>query len=195
MPLAGYRGNTSNISYQGEYGLYWSSSPRGSNLPYNARHLSLKSSNVYTDSSYRTFAFPVRCFADEYVEPDSTWTVETGTLWSAGIFYNATLWLISVTNGTDKSITMKDKNEWATVVYNNWDTLSESNCGKYFQRWNYYGFPFTWTVTTSSTAISTTWYGNDNPYSSSTFITWDDRSSPSNDNLRANSKEEYFVIE
>jgi hypothetical protein len=139
----------------------------------------------------------VRLFLDEYIEPDNTRTVEYWTLWSAWIFHNATLWLISVTNWTDKSITMYDKNVGATTVYNDGDTLTEANMGKLFQWWNYYWFPSTWTVSKkSSTMVNTTWYGGNNSYSSDTFITWnDDRSNPSNDNLRADSWENYFVIE
>jgi hypothetical protein len=133
-----------------------------------------------------------------YVEPNNTWTVVAGSLGSAGIFYNATLWLISVTNGTDKRITMKDKNEWATTVYNDWDTLTQANMGNYYQWGNYYGFPSTGSVSlTSSTKVNTTGYGWSNPYSSSTFIlsasTNTDWSNPSNDNLWSDSSDEYFV--
>lgn len=197
MPFVGYRdlSNTSLYS-QGSSGYYLSSSPHGSD-PSTALNLFL-SSYVNADSNVlRSVGASVRLFLDEYIEPDNTRTVEAWTLWDAWIFHNTDLWVISVTNWTDKSITMYDKNVWATVVYNNWDTLTETNMGKMFQWWNYYWFPSTWTISkTSSTQVDTTWYWWTNPYSSDTFITWNyDRSNPSNNNLRTDSKEEYFVIE
>ena len=63
-----------------------------------------------------------------------------------------------------------DKNLWATTVWNSWDTLSEANCWKYYQRWNNYWFPRTWTVTTSSTQVDASTYWPWNYYSSNTFI-------------------------
>lgn len=102
---------------------------------------------------------------------------------TAGIYHNAGLWLISLSSDWANWITIADKNLWATTVYNSWDTLSESNCGKYYQWGNNYGFPYTWSVTTSWTAINASTYWPSNPYSSSTYITaysWD---SSNNSNL------------
>lgn len=160
-------------------------------------YVSITDANVeFNDYTHRSFWYSVRLFLDDYITPDNTRTVEAWTLWSDWIFYNADLWVISVTNGSDKNITMYDKNVGATTVYNNWDALSESNCWKFFQRWNYYWFPYSWATTTSSTKVDTTWYWGSNPYSSSTFIAWFwDRSDPQNNNLWTDSKEEYFVIE
>lgn len=192
MPFTGDRRGSGSVVGLWDKATLWSSSLSGN----DAYYLSINSSNFNVTHSYRSFGFGVRCFKDEYVNPDNTWTVEAGTLWGAGIFHNSTLWLISVTNGSDKNITMKDKNEWATVVYNDGDTLSESNCWKYYQRWNYYWFQFTWTLPkTSSTKVNTTWYGGSNPYYSDTFINApsSDWSNPSNDNLRANSSSAYFT--
>lgn len=193
IPFTGDRRGSGSVTGQGNNASLWSSSLSGN----DAYYLSINSSNSTVTHSYRSFGFCVRCLRDEYVNPDNTWTVEAGTLWGAGIFHNSTLWLISLTNGSDKNITIKDKNEWATVVYNDGDTLSESNCWKYYQRWNYYWFPFTWTVTTSSTKVNTTWYGGSNPYYGDTFINApsSDWSNPKNDNLRADSWDEYFVIQ
>ena len=102
----------------------------------------------------------------------------------AWVFYNSILWIISISADWATWLTIADKNIWATTVYNNWDALSESNCGWYFQRWNNYMFPFTWTVTTSPTQVDASNYGPWNYYSSSTFIPWDmDWSSVQNDNL------------
>ena len=68
-------------------------------------------------------------------------------------------------------ITIADKNLWATTVWNNWDTLSEANCWKYYQRWNNYWFPFTWSVTTSSTKVDASSYWPWNYYSRNVFVT------------------------
>lgn len=197
MPQAWSRRYNGNTQYQNSYGTYRSSTSYQSVSGTAYCFLDNGSSiNVLWYSECAT-ALTIRLFKDTYIEPDSTWTVLGWTLWSAGIFYNSDLWVISLTNGSDKNITMLDKNEWATTVYNSWDTLSESNCWKYYQRWNYYWFPFTWTLPkTSTTRVDTTWYGWSNPYYSDTFITRSsspyDWSNPSNNNLRANSSSTYF---
>jgi len=85
------------------------------------------------------------------------------------IYHNATLWLISLSSDGSNWLTIADKNLWATQVYNSWDTLSEANCGKYFQWGNNYGFPFTWSVTTSGSQVNASNYWPWNYYSSSTF--------------------------
>jgi hypothetical protein len=49
-------------------------------------------------------------------------------------------------------------------------------------------FPFSWSITTSSSQVNTTWYWPWNYYSSSTFITQSSRPfnwiNPANNNLR-----------
>ena len=186
MPFVWYRRYTdATILNNGTSGSYWSVSPHWNANLNHAKYLSLTSSDVWVNSSdNRSNAFSLRAFKDTYVEPDNTWTVVEGSLDSAGIFHNTTLWLISVTNGTDKSITMKDKNEWATVVYNIWDILTEDNQWKLFQRWNNYWFNSKWTITkTSVETVDTSSYAP-STYSSDTFIIWsNDWSSPHNDNL------------
>lgn len=94
---------------------------------------------------------------------------------TAWIYHNADLWLISISSNWSSWLTIADKNLGATTVWNIWDTLSESNCWKYYQRWNNYWFPFTWTVTTSSTQVNASNYWPWNYYSSSTFITQSSR--------------------
>ena len=89
----------------------------------------------------------------------------------AWIYHNSTLWLISLSSDWQTWITIADKNLGATAVWNSWDALSQANCGKYYQRWNNYGFPFTWSVTTSSSKVNAQNYWPWNYYSSSTFIT------------------------
>ena len=100
------------------------------------------------------------------------------------IYHNSDLWLISLSSDWSNWITISDKNLWATQVWNSWDTLSEANAGKYYQWGNNYGFPFTWSVTTSSTQVDASNYWPWNYYSSSTFITKNPRDSSWNNNLR-----------
>ena len=99
------------------------------------------------------------------------------------IYHNSDLWLISLSSDWANWTTIADKNLWATTVYNSWDTLSEANCGKYYQRWNNYWFPRTWSVTTSSTAVNAWSYWPWNYYSSSTRINNGYRDSSHNGNL------------
>ena len=190
MPFAGYRSRSSaGIGSQGSNGRYWSSSPSESSTNHNnARYLWISSSSVGANySDPRTQGQSVRCFKDSFELPTSSWTVINGTLWGAWIFWNQTEWLISITDWTT-GYTIMDKNLWATTVYNDGDTLSGANCGKYYQWWNNYWFPFTWSVTTSSTQVDTSYYWPWNYYSSNTFIIrnddYRDWSNVQNNNLR-----------
>lgn len=112
------------------------------------------------------------------------WPQPITTAW---IYHNSDLWLISLSSDWINWITIADKNLWATQVRNDGDTLSEANCGKFYQWGNNYGFPFTWSVTTSSTQVNAQNYWPWNYYSSSTFIIRNsspyDWSSVKNDNL------------
>lgn len=105
----------------------------------------------------------------------------------AWIYHNATLGLISLSSDGSSWYTITDKNLGATTVYNQWDTLTDANCGKFYQRGNNYWFPHSWSVTTSSTRVNASNYWPWNYYSSSTFIKRTsspyDRSSVQNDNL------------
>lgn len=85
------------------------------------------------------------------------------------IYHNATLWLISISDW-QTGITITDKNLWATQVYNVWDTLSSSNCGYMYQRWNNYWFSSIGTISTTSTTVNTSSYSWQNPYSWSPFV-------------------------
>ena len=129
----------------------------------------------------------LRPFHDWFVVPNSNWTAIRSS-WDGWIFWNQTDWLISITSNGISGYTIADKNVWATVVYNNWNTLSEANCWKFFQWWNNYWFPYSWNITTSSTKVNTTWYWPGNYYYSSTFITnielWTSWMNPINPNLR-----------
>lgn len=99
------------------------------------------------------------------------------------IYHNSNLWLISLSSDWETWITIADKNLGATTIYNDGDTLSEANSGKYYQWGNNYGFPFSWSVTTSSTQVNAQNYWPWNYYNSSTFITWVAWDSSNNANL------------
>lgn len=187
MPYAWYRNYTnSNAAAQSTAWRYWActrlNARTTSTLAFGATFVTPQS-NANT-----SYGFSIRPFKNETVIPDSTWT--TLFDWSliatnAWIFHNTTDGIISISADWTNWITIADKNLWATVVYNDGDTLAETNCWWYFQWWNNYMFPFTWTVTTSSTQVDASNYWPWNWYSSSTFITWNpDWSSVQNDNLR-----------
>lgn len=123
-----------------------------------------------------------------YVTISNWWT--TLYNWSsvanwAWIFHNSALEIISMSSDWTTWKTIADKNLWATTVWNSWDTLSETNCGKYYQWWNNYWFPFTWSVTASSTQVDASSYWPWNYYSSDTFIKYSWRwDTTDNKNLR-----------
>ena len=116
----------------------------------------------------------IRAFKDNPIVPTSSWTVLYQWTWSAGIFRDSSLWLISLSSDWTTWITIQDKNLGATTVWNSGDTLSEANCWNVFQWWNNNPFPWTQssgTITTSSTTVSVAWYWPWNYYSSNTWIT------------------------
>lgn len=174
MPPAGYRRqNDGGVVSQGSRGDYRSCTVL-SNAQASFMQFTSSSFSPETASNKTTWV-SIRWFKNSAVVPDSSWTTlydwSSVAAW-AWIYYNATLWLISISWDGKKWYTIQDKNLWATVVYNSWDTLSETNCGYYYQRWNNYWFAFTWTLTTSSTRVNASSYWPWNYYSSSTFITW-----------------------
>jgi len=171
LPFAGSRFRLdSNVSGQGGSGHYWSSSRESAN---NAYYLYFYSTAIRPQYGYvRACGLSVRCFKNTPTIPTSSWTKLYWTsIESWWIFWSSTDWLISLSSNWTTWITIMDKNLWATTVWNSGDTLSEANCGYYYQRWNNYGFPRTWSVTTSSTQVDASTYWPWNYYSSSTFIT------------------------
>ena len=190
LPFAGDRDySTSNIDNQGSLGFYWSSPGSSAN---NAYRLYFGPSWVYPQNNGpRAYGVSVRCFKNEPINPISSW--EVLNRWRGWLYHTSWQWywiahnssegLISISSNWTDWITIADKNLWATTVWNSWDTLSEANCGKYYQRWNNYWFPRTWSVTTSSTQVDASNYWPWNYYNSSTFITGANRSSVRNDNL------------
>jgi hypothetical protein len=155
---------------QGTDGNYWSSSRYSAN---NAYRLKFNSTALNPqDNNQRTNGFSVRCFKNSPVVPMSSWTKLYWTsIEAGGIFWSSTDWLISLSSDGTTWITIADKNLWATTVWNSWDTLSEANCWKYYQRWNNYWFPRTWTIANQSTTqVDASSYWPWNYYSSDTFI-------------------------
>lgn len=88
------------------------------------------------------------------------------------IYHSASLWLISLSSDWSTWLTIADKNLWATQVFNKWDAYTAANCGYYYQWWNNYWFPRSWTVTTLRWQVNAGSYWPWNYYSSSTFRTW-----------------------
>lgn len=93
--------------------------------------------------------------------------VEAQPVTTAGIYHSPEQWLISLSSDWSNWITISDKNLWATQVWNDGDTLSEANCGKYYQWWNNYGFPFTWPLQYQWSKVSASWYWPNNYYNNS----------------------------
>lgn len=87
------------------------------------------------------------------------------------IYWNETAWLISLSGDGSTRYTIADKNLWATST----DTSSSASYWYYFQRWNCYGFPNSWSVSSSTTRVNINSYWPNNYYSSSTFIKQYDR--------------------
>lgn len=171
MPFAGYRSySSSSVSSQGTSANYWSSTRSSESYAYYFYADSTSINAQYT--TYPARAFSLRCFKDSPATPDSSWTVLYQWTWSAWVYRNSSLWLISISSDWTTWYTIQDKNLWATTVYNSWDTLSEANCGYYYQWWNNYWFPRTGTLTdTSWDMVDASAYWPWNYYSSSTFIT------------------------
>lgn len=95
-----------------------------------------------------------------YNDGDITYTDTNGKVFSG-------MWTITFTDG-EKSITMLDRNLWATAT-GTW----EDSYWYYFQWWNNYGF-LPWENEIDEERVDVTWYGRNNPYVSEKFIvnTW-----------------------
>ena len=184
MPLAWYREYLDGgVNLQWSSGYYWSSAPESSNTSFM---LFLNPPYAANTSAYTSRAdwCSIRPFKDTFVPPTTADWQYIIKEWDTWVYINLTEWLISVTSDLITGYTMMDRNLWATNIYSSWDTLSEANCWYYYQRWNNYWFTYSWSVTTSSTPVSTVWYWPTNPYSNSTFIIWNiDWSGAANDDL------------
>lgn len=81
---------------------------------------------------------------------------------SAGIYHNATLWLLSYSVNWTNWITIADKDLWASALYWQWYIYQRGN-NHWFTISNY-------SDSISTTRVNASQYSWDNPYSSSTFI-------------------------
>ena len=173
--------NYANIRERWSHGYYWSAD-RSNDPTSQAYYLLFFNGGVLASGSSK-FIWewsPVRAFKNTPAIPDNTWNIlydwSSIATW-AWVFHNPTLWLISASWDWTTRVTIADKNLWATTVYTVGDTLSETNCGYFYQWWNCYWFAGDGNIQkTSATAVTTTWYWPWNYYSSDTFITksaWD----------------------
>lgn len=105
------------------------------------------------------------------------WSRKIRPYYTAWIYWNPNIdwWVISISSNWEDWLTLADKNLWATTVYNYWDTMTEANCGKYYQWGNNYAFPFSWTPSLNTTKVDVSSYWPNNYYSNSTFrrVSWD----------------------
>lgn len=169
LPLSWYRANNNwSVSSQWTDAFYWCADWKASNNFY---------AFYFTDSRITPKQFnnqpngsSVRPFKNIPQVPNSSWITIYQWDWNSWIFHNPSEWLISISSDWITWITLSDKNVWATTVYNTWDTLSEANCWKYFQRWNNYWFPWTWSTTNINTQVNASSYWPWNYYSSDKFF-------------------------
>ena len=169
LPISGYRAQEYWSYYNGQV-YYWTSKVFNNSYLWQAYRISTYTADDVITTQGEATWWSIRPFHDWYVAPTSSWTTIRSS-WNGWIFWNQTDWLISITSNGVSGCTIADKNLWATTVYNNWNTLSEANCWKFYQRWNNYWFPFSWNVTTSSTKVTNANnYWPWNYYSSSTFV-------------------------
>ena len=117
---------------------------------------------------------PVRPIKDTPIKPDDSWVIIYD--WSsiaewAWIFWNQSLWLITVSSDWNSWWTIADKNLWATTVWNPWDAINDNNRWLMYQYWNNHWFSYSAQSKIVSWPIDVTWYWPWNRYDSDTFVT------------------------
>ena len=172
MPMCWMRNNPTSISNVGQWrsGWMWLSSYA---TTWQDRYSARQTRFEYIQNRYTCEWYVIRPMKNSFVIPDNNWTVINWVLWGAWIFWNQVDWIISITSDWNTGYTIADKNLWATVVYNNWDTYSEANCGRYYQWGNNYWFPWIWnteTILSTTNKPSVTWYWPWNYYYSDVFV-------------------------
>lgn len=184
MPYAGARESHNqwepgsvNTSWE-----YWSVNSTVNSYEAHAFYISDSTVDTTGQWTKKTEWCSIRPFKNIALVPDDTWRVLHQWSGSAWIFWNGNEWVISLSSDGINRISIADKNLWATAVYSYWDELTEANCWKYFQRWNNYGFSFSWELNISSTQVNATNYWP--YYNSDIYITWnnDENWSSSNNN-------------
>ena len=69
-------------------------------------------------------------------------------------------------------VPISDKNLGATVVWNQWDSVTDANCGYFYQWGNNYWFPHSWSLPATTTSqVNASAYWPSNPYSSNVYYT------------------------
>lgn len=148
----------------------WLSTSYGDNSAYGSQ---FQSWTLNADDNFsKGYWCQIRPFKNSSVVPTSSWTKMYWTSIAAWwIFWSASEWLISLSkNGTDW-ITISDKNLGATVVWNQWDSVTDANAWYFYQWGNNYWFPHSWSTATTNTQVNASNYWPSNPYSSSNFYT------------------------
>ena len=115
----------------------------------------------------------IRPFKDTPVIPDAQsqdWTQTYQWTWDAWVWHNATEWIISISADGTNWYTLADKNLWATVVYNTWDTVDVTNGGYLYQWWNCQEFPMETVTDTITWPVDPTGYGPGNYYFSDFIV-------------------------
>ena len=193
FPLAWYRDNNwlTNDWVRGYYLSSQSSSDSN-----RAVWIDFNESSIITTAQRvcKCYGSSIRLFKNTPAIPNSSRTELYQ--WSSGwwVYWNQSLWLISISANWQYWITLEDKNLGASQVYNYGDTLSEANCGRYYQWGNTYWFPWIWNPDAWSIiyyrgSVDTRWYSVQNPYYSTTFVrpsnftTYQDWQSPHNNNI------------
>lgn len=147
-----------------DYGDYWTATPDWSDNAYRFG-FSASYTNAGVSSYGRSYWYSIRPFRNSPIVPDSSRTTLYDWSWKAqgaGIFWNSTLWLISISWDWTNRITISDKDIWATNVLDKWNR---------YQWGNNYWFSNGWSVSSSSWQVDVTGYWPWNYYSSSTWIT------------------------
>ena len=177
IPLVWHRSFTTGQRFSANEYAHLRASNTNSTSAYN---LLLSTSTVNaTNSNDRALWSSIRWFRNIPIIPDE----DRKTSIKDKVRYCADL--ISVLVWTNQYVTLQNKNVGATTSWNSWDTLTNANRGKYFQRWNNYWFERGSSEDTSSTQVDASSNWPNDPYSSDTFIIWSsDWSSVQNNNLR-----------
>lgn len=122
-------------------------------------------------------AFSIRPFKNVPAVPDNSWTTLYQWTWSAWIFWNSTLWLISISWDWTTWTTMTDKNLWATNVWDDW---------LYYQFWNNHWFEVSPSNYRTSKVSNTQWYWPGNYYDDATYTrcsSWNGWFTDTNNNI------------
>ena len=177
LPLAWHLSNTTwALTWRGQSVDYWSIESYNNSYADSLHLVSWENQSIW--NTLKSVWLPIRCFRDYWWDE-----LSSPRRRDYGVHLEADKWAIYVISAT-WVIVIQDKNLGATSVYNYWDALTESNCWKYYQRWNYKWFVAWQIPQTSSTTVNTAWHRALNKYESNTFVlsSWD-WSYPSNNEL------------